>query len=199
MSTGDAAHDGPGASPDPFADQHQLRLCLLAFSVACDRLDCAFGSEERTYAAAGEVLFWAVACDEGFDSLLEGDYRSARNKDAAGRYLLGMRWARNRMTHQRALLVVHNYGAQLDSAVLDKAVIDTVDHLKWASAADVTQDARYDFGRPEYERLMEGRPISSAIESARSWLISKALNELSHQHGWTVGDLPRVFKDEGPT
>lgn len=167
------------AMADDALGEYQQTLALRAFERASTRLVAERHDEERAYGAAGEALFWAIVCDEGYESLLDRTkYRRARNADSDGRVMLGIRWARNRMTHQRALVIRKHYGAELDSMILDKAVLDTRDHMLWASAESVPQGSD-DFGRDVYVERLQGKPVEESIKACRRWLYGPSLADLN--------------------
>lgn len=171
-------------------EEHFLQgWALLGFWSASQRLIAHTELGHEAYAAAGEALFWACVCDEGFESLLGDRYANARDQDYEGRVLRGIRWARNRMTHQRAMVLDQHYGAELDSAILDRAVLGTRDHLKWV-ASDQVPPGRHDAGRDVYDARLGGQPVEQAVEACRSWLLGLALNEMSKAAGLAIGDLP---------
>lgn len=70
---------------------------------------------ESVFVPLSEVLWWIVSADDGFEDLARidagyrpnvGDYRQSRGKDQDGRVLRGLRYARDRCGHQRALVAV---------------------------------------------------------------------------------------------
>lgn len=160
-------------------DQYLLGLALAAFEQACDRFTVERHSVEAAYAPAGEALFWIIVCDDGYESILDQTvYRKTRNADVDGGLIVGIRWARNRMTHQRALVFEKHDGTELGTWVLGLGALGTMDHMKWA-AADAIPRGRGDFGRDVYENRMQGVAVSETIEACRRWFSSEPLSRLS--------------------
>lgn len=176
-----------------------MHLSLRGLILATDRFIEATHDEEAAWAAGAEAGFWICVCDEGFEDVLDSldgtTYASRRDADSDGKYIPAIRWARNRMTHQRWISLEKHYGTELDHWVLDKGVLGTVDHMKWAAAANIPARPKRDHGRGTYETTMASCPIGYAIESARSWLVGRAFNELNLQAdaGLATGPLPRIW------
>ena len=183
-------------------DVYGIHLSLRGLILAADRFIAATHNEEEAWAAGAEAGFWICVCDEGFEAVLDSldgtSYASRRDGDSDGRYIPAIRWARNRMTHQRWISLEKHYGTELGHWVLDKGVLGTVDHMKWATTENIPREAKREWGRATYEASMAGRPIKYAVECARDWLVGPALNELSLQSGTgiAVGPLPRVWPAE---
>lgn len=62
-------------------------------------------NEQVTFEALGECLTWVCALDESFEENRNG-YKSRRNTDGEGRYLRGLRYARNQVLHGHTVLDV---------------------------------------------------------------------------------------------
>ena len=122
-----------------------------------------------------ECLWWAASCDERFRAL---DPTHAARRDAApeGRILPGVHWARNRAGHQQALVVRYQPGSELGRMVIGVSRLGERSDLFWPPAADLPQ-GRSDFGRAEYERFLQNRPISRTIDALRSWFHGGARSE----------------------
>lgn len=166
-----------------------MQWTMSGFAAACQRLNGLTDVDHLSYAATAEALFWACTVDEGFAELLGETYRTARKSDGAGSVLPGIRWARNRMTHQRALVVDQHYGTELGRWVLGLGVLGKETHIKWASAAEVPAGSN-DRGRDVYEDRLSGRPVSQAVESCKQWFFGVTLTELAKASGTAIGDLP---------
>lgn len=174
-----------------------LHLALQSLWAACERLEKAHVDESLAYAAVGEALYWAVVCDDGYRLFLNPDYEAARDADAFGRYLRGVRWARNCMTHQPAIVLERHYGTELNTWILGRGRLGTVDHMKWARANEIHSDPRRDFGREEYADLMQDKPASVTVDAVRSWLLGRPLNELGTRTGFATPNLPRLSDGSG--
>ena len=116
-------------------ERHIHDLALGAFESSYERFSAQRHSVEAAYAPAGEALFWTIVCDDGYEAILGKNlYWSSRSSDVDGSLIVGVRWARNRMTHHRALVLDKHYGTELGTLVLGRGVLGTVDHMKWALA-----------------------------------------------------------------
>ncbi|SRR6266498_2788808 len=150
-------------------EEYLQSLALRALSSACRRLDEERLDDERAYAPAGEALFWLNVCDDGYRKLLKSwDYEGKRDANFDGQILNGIRWARNRLTHQRALVVERQFGSEQG----------TVGHMKWARAT-TTPPGKHDQGREIYEKRMAGNPVMPALDAAKNWLYGEPLTAIS--------------------
>ena len=196
---GGSTHERPSGVALPEDDVYGLHLSLRGLMIATDRFLAANRDEETAWAAGAEAGFWVCVCDEGFEEVLvsqdDSTYASRRDADSGGQYIPAIRWARNQMTHQRWISLEKHHGTELDSWVLAKGVLGTVDHMKWAGTMNVAVKSKRDRRQDTYENMMMGRPIKYAIQDARSWLVGRALNELNLQAGaaLAVGPLPRIW------
>src|SRR6185437_13033916 len=96
-----------------------------------------------------------------------GNYREARGKDQFGRVLCGLRYARNRCGHQRALVAAED-GLRLPFVL--PAVLG--EFFRWRPSDQLPPSHRkYENEelRQEYDSLLAGRPASEALESAAKW------------------------------
>jgi hypothetical protein len=131
---------------------------------------------EEVFVPLTEALWWAVSADDGFEDLARrgsgyrpnvGNYRVARDKDQFGRVLRGLRYARDRCGHQRALVAVED-GLRLPFAL--PAVLGEL--FRWRSSDHLPPaDPKFHSEglRPDYDDLLAGRPASEALESAAKW------------------------------
>jgi len=93
--------------------------------------------------------------------------------------MVGIRWARNRMTHSRAITVERNYGTVMGQWILGLGSLGTVDAMHWVSSSTVPIAAKlsYDTGRADYQRFLEGNPMVPTIMQAARW-VHRSVNEL---------------------
>lgn len=169
---------------------------LLAFESASQRLTVEREIGPAAYAAVGEALFWACVADEGYESLIGARYRDAPSADYNGRLLGGIKWVRNRSTHQRAIVLDQHFGAELDAMRLDLAQLDSRTHLKWRPSDDIPP-GRHDAGREVYDKRLSGHPVSEAVEACRSWYYGLVLNEVTNAAGMSTGNLPGLPPPNG--
>jgi hypothetical protein len=164
------------AAHDP---QFMLRVALTGFEGARQRFlaHAAPGAAPETvFVPLSEALWWAVSADDGFEDLARsqcgyrpnvGNYREARGKDQFGRVLRGLRYARDRCGHQRALVAI---GDGLRLPFVLPAVLG--DFFRWRRSDQLPPpDPRFrsEGLRPDYDSLLAGRPASEALESAAKW------------------------------
>ncbi len=129
------------------------------------------GDVEGRWIALSELLWWIVVVDDDYERIDPG-YRARRDAHSDGRKLPGARWARNRVTHQRALVVDTVRGAELGVLRVGVSRLGTRTKITWARAASLPpSDRRHDGGRDIYERFFEGRDVEPLLESLRSWLL----------------------------
>jgi len=156
--------------PDRDAAVARLKLALDALEQAYQRLQQYRLDIRRAYAPPGETLFWALSCDEGFEELIgAGTYETMKASDPDGQILGGIKWARNRVGHQRALILRRQYGTVPGKWILGLGVLGTVDDMLWADTSTIPP-GRSAIGRSTYANRMSGHPVIEAIASARRWL-----------------------------
>jgi hypothetical protein len=92
----------------------RLRTSVLAFYKARRRYrnesEKTDATVEDVFIPLTEALWWACSVDEGFEDLDGTGYKTDRDQDTRGRVLRGLRYARNRCGHQRAMIVERSYG-----------------------------------------------------------------------------------------
>lgn len=161
------------------------RYALAAFWAAFQRMQSSGGDIEAGYAAVGEVLFWSIVADDGYESgrLLKGQgYTGVRDKREPS--LLGLRWARHRMTHPTALIL--DEGTHMSPPVLGGAPLGgwlVSRHMKWASEADVPVEEKYDSGRLEYRQYLQEKPVDEVVGRAATWLLGWPLQRVEALFG----------------
>ncbi|OXM70795.1 MULTISPECIES: hypothetical protein [Amycolatopsis] len=154
-----------------------VQLAVRALQDALRRLRLERYDVDKAYAPTGETLFWLGSCDEGLQDLLGDRYRAARQGDPEGQLIAGIRWARNRMTHQRAIVIQRNHGSELGTWILGQGRLGTRDEMYWAPADGVPADPRYDRGRDVYEDQLAGQPVIPTAEATVRW-IQKAASQV---------------------
>ena len=85
----------------PFVTAREQRL-RDAVETSVGRVVMASGrhDEQAMFEALGECLSWVCALDELLERThTDSDYKSRRNADSEGRFLLGLRHARNTIIH----------------------------------------------------------------------------------------------------
>jgi hypothetical protein len=164
------------------APTHDPRFMLRAALMGFERAHQRFLSEatrgaapEDVFVPLSEALWWTVSTDEGFTDLaqLPNGYRAnprysdARDSDQFGRVLRGLRYARNRCGHQRALVAVEK-GLSVPFSV----PFTLGEFFRWRPSSELpAPDAKFsdDKGRQIYDTLLAGRPASQALDSTARW------------------------------
>jgi hypothetical protein len=159
--------------------QFMLRAALIGFDGARQRFLAQAtpgAAPQDVFVPLSEALWWAVSADDGFEDLARsgrgyrpnvGNYREARGKDQFGRVLRGLRYARDRCGHQRALIAVED-GLRLPFVL--PAVLGEL--FRWRPSDQLPPpDPRFrsEGLRPDHDSLLSGRPASEALESAAKW------------------------------
>lgn len=99
--------DASQSSPNANSSEFRCKVARTGFDQAVVRYEAQVAMGDNVDALSllvplAEALWWAISLDEEYDGL-EVNYRATRNADETGRLLLGLRYARNRCGHQRAL------------------------------------------------------------------------------------------------
>jgi hypothetical protein len=156
-----------------------LRTALRGFGMARQRFVsvAAPGTPpEDVFIPLSEALWWAVIADDGFEDLAGigtgyrpnlGDYKTSRSKDPHGQVLNGMRYARDRCGHQRALVA-----AEDDLTLPFTGPIMMGKFFRWRRSDQLPPaDPRFRSKQlqPEYDRLLAGRLASESLEAATKW------------------------------
>jgi hypothetical protein len=156
-----------------------LRAALKGFGIAWQRFLAQAtpgAAPEDVFMPLSETLWWIVSADDGFEDLARtdpgyrpnlGDYQQARGKDQYGRVLRGLRYARDRCGHQRALVAVE-IGFTFPVAF----PVAFGEFFRWRRSDQLPPpDPKFQSAalRPDYDSLLAGRPASQALEAAAKW------------------------------
>jgi|ERR1035441_1435103 hypothetical protein len=156
-----------------------LRTALKGFDSARQRFISAAvpgAAPEDVFIPLSEALWWAVTTDDGFEDLARtgagyrpnlGDYRTARTKDPHGQVLNGLRYARDRCGHQRALVAMEQ-----DLSLPFTLPVVLGKFFRWRRSDQLPPAdprVRSKELQPEYDRLLAGQLASKPLESAAKW------------------------------
>jgi len=131
---------------------------------------------EDVFVPLSEALWWTVSADDGFEYLARtdpsyrpnlGDYRQARDKHQYGQLLRGLRYARDRCGHQRALVAVET-GLTFPIAF----PVAFGEFFRWRRSDQLPlPDPNFQSAalQPDYNSLLAGRPAAQTIEAAAKW------------------------------
>jgi hypothetical protein len=113
-----------------------------------------------------EALAWACSLDEAMSKIYGEPYVQARATDPMGPYLVGLRFARNRCTHQLALIAERRHLAPPLRPPLTPGLL-----FRWRPVAELpAADAKHDNGRVEYEDCLVGNTAQTTLGQVTGWL-----------------------------
>ncbi len=141
-----------------------LAWAVDAMNAAADRLTLASPSDpDLAFSAVGETLWWVCTVDGALSNRLGRDYR-ARTRDGiedtyTPRLFAGLRYARNRFTHD---VDVVDYVGMADRE-------DSVLAWRWKSLPPIGTK-RGNHGESEYETLLAGYPVRQVLVHACTFL-----------------------------
>ena len=165
---------------------HHFELALRALSDACERHRVARAERDAgtAHASAVEAVWWVCALDEQFEGGNDlghaTAYEKARDSDASGAGIRGLRWVRDRHSHQLLLSTDFDDRAFFDSS--DGSLFYLSRGFYWRPAEQLeAQAASYrttrflagkkaSQGRAAYDQHISGRTSSGPLHSAQTWL-----------------------------
>ena len=126
-------------------------------------------NEEAAMIALVEALWWTVSLDEEYGKAFGPLYKTERDADERGRVIDGIRLARNRGGHQRALLVEKR---ELTWPIRWPATFGLF--FRWRPVEDLPPaDPRYEARekplRTAYEMWLSGRPADQTVREVLAW------------------------------
>lgn len=178
-------------SPDSDSGATALRVAVDAFDAAVARYRegrSAGHPLDRSFVPLAEALWWAIIADEGFEQQdAWPGYRDDRDDDPAGRVLLGLRFARNSVGHQRAFVVrrVHfqryvegpsGHWYRTYQRADGGWSRSYEDDLHWRPAeelpaVDPGHEKHVARLRDEYQASLEARSADETLQACRDWLL----------------------------
>lgn len=162
-------HDGTVtvALNDP---EYTLVLAVEGFRQADERYRTVADSTTDVagvFIPLSETLLWAASIDETFKKLDGQRYADSRDADPDGRYLSALRYARNRCTHQLALVAERKGLAPPFRPPITLGV-----RFRWRPLDELPlPDPNFTNTRGEaaYEELLAKDPADQAIVHADAW------------------------------
>jgi hypothetical protein len=137
---------------------------------ALTRYSAAGADESRSYVALGESVWWIVCLDvwhEGDDLNKRAHYRAARAAHTTGRYVAGLRAARNWVAHGLCPLL------NLDRSGFQFPISFPLGffELRWKTADELPPSAQADTGDPAniFRKYLAGQPARFALQRARQF------------------------------
>lgn len=153
----------------------ELDLARIAFVAAHGRFQAAHADRNISawYASLGETLWWIFAIDEHYRHANQAIYEELRNNDGNGRYISGLRLARNRVGHRLALMLQDPSGRSVYSeAPSEEGVF--IDQLMWRTLTDLPPgDPGKESSTQEnsYRKYLEGNAVRYALRHANYFFI----------------------------
>ena len=150
--------------------EYTLVLALEGFRQAGGRYRVAADASEDAafvFSPLAEALMWAVSIDETFFKLDDQRYRNARDVDIDGRYLQALRYARNRCTHQLALVAERKGLAPPFRPPITLGLL-----FRWRPGSELPPpDPKFKDpgGEAMYDELLAKDPADQAIVHADAW------------------------------
>lgn len=151
-----------------------LRVARTGFLNAMDRFQQATqqpnARAEACFVPITEALWWAVSLDEGYEKLQGKAYKDDRAQDVRGMKLLGVRYARNRGGHQRALVVEHHKGGL--TVPIRVPIVIPGPSFRWCAVDKLPPaDPGFEFpnGRKSYEDHLAGVRASETLAEGADW------------------------------
>lgn len=167
-------------------DPAALGVGLRALNEAIERCRAAAPSRDlpRVFAAAAEAVWWICSLDEhlnGGRTRMDTEYAQERDADSGASCIAGLRWARDRHTHQVFLSARLDYSWYLDPRPGARIYVPAGGSFVWRLAeliypqGQVEQDRRRRDAplRRVYVEHVQGRATSEPLEGAERWLTSR--------------------------
>jgi hypothetical protein len=153
-----------------------------AIETTLGRTQTAAGSDDEQvmFEALGEFLTWVCALDDSFaKNPNRNGYMSRRDADSEGRYLLGLRYARNRVIHGHAVLDVAQSAVQPNPVVMRggadahrvSRIITPPTRVVWTFKPTLLPLPRPEPKlEAEYAAYVGGQDVTTVIRGAVNWL-----------------------------
>lgn len=125
----------------------------------------------ESWTGAVEGAWWALALDDALENHLNRIYKEARDADADGRVVKGMRWLRNRHAHD--ILLTASGGAKKPFFVPPggKGIFYISPSNRWMKSEDIigNRPDRSASIRPDYDQHVAGMPLDMSLSHALRW------------------------------
>lgn len=149
---------------------------LTAIRLTVDATESIAGHGQPTWVRVGSALLWICALDEQFRS--EPSYKSRRRRDAEGRVIEGLRFARNRVAHGADIVVAD--GGLLFPAFAGLGGTLEFGPQTWLTAnrmRTVAKDKGPTSERATYDAHVAGRLVPDPLRDALNWFERMHLND----------------------
>ena len=154
--------------------REKRELALQGMQAALDRALDARKSDkiEEMFAPLAEALWWIVVLNDSYWQSDGEEYRKSRDSDEQGRILEGLRYARNRLTHDIDITGMHGliesgltlpFNLPANLGRIPMWMWRSVDKLPRASRRDRESEARY-------RESLEGKEVEATLQLAATFL-----------------------------
>ena len=166
-----------------------ISVAVHGFEEAVHRYEAvraASHQPHQSFVPLAEALWWAISADEGFQTTMtDWGYQVRRDAHHAGQVIRALRYARNRVGHQRALVIrtIHHSGYQQDPdggwyrtyrQDAEGRWYRTYEHdFYWRSLDELPEpDPRHSdvVGKNAYKQLLEGKSAERTLDDCHTWL-----------------------------
>jgi hypothetical protein len=153
-------------------NKRALTFALAGFRAAKQRHQDASNrrSKQDAYISLAEAAWWICAIDEHLERLYGESYRTARQQDENGDVIVGIRWARDRHTHQLPVTLDDDPTPFFGGG---KGIIDLNAGIRWRALAELPAVApKYDSEGKKtaaYASRLAGHGTWKALELCDRW------------------------------
>ena len=163
---------GPAAVGDESArDRDAQAFGLEGLRHAYERHEAAQHQRDLrgAYISGVEGVWWVCALDEelGGNMKQANDYKSARDADPNGLVVLGLRWLRNRHTHELPLTAAFDDTAFFGSG---RGIIALSKGFYWRPSDDIDPQRIHMIRRHAYDVHVAGNSSGKTLVVALRWL-----------------------------
>ncbi|KIH97629.1 hypothetical protein LP52_18155 [Streptomonospora alba] len=154
----------------PTDDTHdnRLELALSGFNGAVVRYREEVSKHDGTDVGAlvpvTEALWWAISVDEEYRKEYADWYKSRRDQDRDGRLMLGVRYARNRCGHQRAIAINRHNGMAWPAHWPSRWGAVT-----WKQELPPADNPNQEHGKDVYWEHLAGRDVGNTLVAVENW------------------------------
>jgi hypothetical protein len=148
-------------------DRFMLILALRGFHGARARFDGS--SAVEAFIPAGEAVYWACVLDEQLNML--EPHRYGASAETGRSIIKGVRYARNRYTHQLPMILHETRGMTLPITMPLR-----LSEIRWQPASDLPErpgtnkrDNRDDGGREHYIKHLSDKPVRHTLDQIAGW------------------------------
>lgn len=141
-----------------------LEMATARYQAAARNPD---STAETVFIPLSEALAWACSLDEALKKLHGQAYRQARAADRVAPYLMGLRYARNRCTHELALVADRGHLAPPLRPPITPGLL-----FRWRPITELPgADDGHNNGENEYRDYLASDTAESTLKHVTDWLL----------------------------